>query len=199
MATFRKRGPYQWQAQVRKKGHPLQTKTFETRAAAETWARAIEVEMDQGVFVSRAEAQSTTLKDLLDRYLAEITPGKKGAAPEATRIRAFMRHPLAQRFLASIHGMDIARFRDERLRKVSSATVKRDLSILGHLFEVARREWGIHVHNPVRDIKPPTSGKGRDRRLQPGEETRLLKACSKARNPLAAPFRKGSWMGGLNL
>ena len=187
MATFRKRGPYQWQAQVRKKGHPLQTKTFETRAAAETWARAIEVEMDQGVFVSRAEAESTTLKELLDRYLAEITPGKKGAAPEATRIRAFMRHPLAQRFVARIHGMDIARFRDERLRKVSSATVKRDLSILGHLFEVARREWGIHVHNPVRDIKLPAGGKARDRRLQPGEETRLLEACREARNPWLLP------------
>ena len=60
IASFRKRGPYQWQAQVRKKGHPLQTKTFETRAAAEQWARAIEVEMDKGMFVSRAEAESTT-------------------------------------------------------------------------------------------------------------------------------------------
>ncbi len=188
MATLRKRGPYQWQAQVRKKGYPLHTKTFETRAAAETWARAIEVEMDQGVFVSRAEAESTTLKELLDRYLAEITPGKKGAAPEAARIRAFMRHPLAQRFVAGIHGMDIARFRDERLRKVSSATVKRDLSILGHLFEVARKEWGIHVHNPVRDIKPPASGKGRDRRLLPGEEIRLLAACRDARNPWLEPI-----------
>ena len=51
MATFRKRGPYQWQAQVRKKGQPAQSKTFETRAAAERWARAIEVEMDHGAFV----------------------------------------------------------------------------------------------------------------------------------------------------
>jgi hypothetical protein len=48
VATFRKRGPYQWQAQVREKGQPLQTKTFETRAIAEQWARAIEVEMDKG-------------------------------------------------------------------------------------------------------------------------------------------------------
>ena len=79
MATFRKRGPYQWQAQVRKKGYPLQTKTFETRAAAETWAQAIEVEMDKGVFVSRTEAESTTLKELLERYLMEVTPLKKGA------------------------------------------------------------------------------------------------------------------------
>ncbi len=74
MATFRKRGPYQRQAQARKKGHPLQTKTFDTRAAAETWARAIEYEMDQGLFASRAEAESTTLGELLERYLEEITP-----------------------------------------------------------------------------------------------------------------------------
>jgi hypothetical protein len=95
VATFRKRGPYQWQAQVRKKGQPLQTKTFETRALAEQWARAIEVEMDKGVFVSRAEAESTTLKELLERYLDEITPLKKGAASESNRLRALMRLPMA--------------------------------------------------------------------------------------------------------
>ena len=42
MATFRERGPYQLQARVRKKGHFSQTNTFETRAAAEQWAREIE-------------------------------------------------------------------------------------------------------------------------------------------------------------
>jgi integrase len=188
MASFRKRGPYQWQAQVRKLGQPLQSKTFETRAAAETWARAIEVEMDKGVFVSRAEAEATTLKELLKRYLEEVTPLKKGAAPEANRVRAFMRHPLARRFVAGIRGMDIASYRDERLRVVSSATVKRDLSILGHLFEVARREWGIQTHNPVRDIKLPANGRPRDRRLQAGEELNLITACRKARNPWLLPI-----------
>ncbi|VAW74281.1 hypothetical protein MNBD_GAMMA15-1810, partial [hydrothermal vent metagenome] len=136
MATFRKRGPWQWQAQVRKKGQPLQTKTFETRAHAEQWARAIEVEMDKGVFISRAEAESTTLKELLERYLVEVTPLKKGAAAETNRLRVFMKHPLAGRFVAGIRGVDIARARDERLQKVSSSTVKRDLVLLGHVFEV---------------------------------------------------------------
>jgi len=124
MASFRKRGPYQWQAQVRKRGHPLQTKTFETRAQAEQWARAIEVEMDKGVFVSRAEAESTTLEELLERYLAEVTPLKKGTEPETNRLRMYMRHSLAQRFVAGIRGVDIARWRDGRLRKVTSSTVK---------------------------------------------------------------------------
>ena len=77
MASFRKRGAYQWQAQVRKKGQPLQSKTFETRAGAEQRARASAVEMDEGVYVSRPEAESTTLKELLERCLAEAAPSLK--------------------------------------------------------------------------------------------------------------------------
>ena len=188
MATFRKRGPYQWQAQVRKKGQPLQSKTFETRADAERWARLIEVEMDKGVYVSRAEAEATPLNNLLERYLLEVTPLKKGAAPESNRLRAFMRHPLASRIVAGIRGVDIARFRDERLRKVSSASARKDLVLLGHVFEVARKEWGIHVHNPVRDIRLPPNGRPRDRRLRAGEELRLLAACKEARNPWLLPI-----------
>jgi integrase len=193
VATFRKRGPYQWQAQVRKKGQSLQTKTFETRARAEQWARAIEVEMDQGVFVSRAEAETTTLSELLKRYLMEITPLKKGAAPETARILALLRHPMAQHVVASIRGIDIARYRDERLGKVRPGTVKRDLVILSHLFEVARKEWGIQVHNPVRDIQIPSDSRARDRRLESSdnghdsEEACLLAACRRARNPYLLP------------
>ena len=116
MATFRKRGPYQWQAQIRQKGQPLQTKTFETRAAAEQWAREVEYQMDRGTFVSRAEAESTTLMELLERYRNEVTPLKKGAASESARIRALLRHPLAQRIVAGIRGVDIASYRCNRPR-----------------------------------------------------------------------------------
>ncbi len=35
MATIRKRGPYQWEARIRKKGYPTQSKTFETKKDAE--------------------------------------------------------------------------------------------------------------------------------------------------------------------
>jgi len=131
-------------------------------------------------FVSRAEAESTTLRELLERYKEEITPLKKGAAPESARIRAFLKYPLAYRIVASIRGVDIARYRDARLKKVSPATVKRELVIISHLLEVARKEWGIQVTNPVRDIKLPPHSKARERRLQTGhdseksEESRLL-------------------------
>ncbi len=40
----------------------------------------------------------------------------------------------------------------------------------------------------MRDIKLPAGGRRRDRRLQPGEETRLLRACSQARNRWLLPL-----------
>ena len=127
MSAIRKRGTGQWQAQVRRRGYPLQSKTFSTRAAAERWAKSLEVEMIQGSFVSRVEAESTTLHELLERYISEVSPLKKGADAEIIRLKALSRHPLASRFVATLRTADIAQYRDLRLRAVSTATVRREL------------------------------------------------------------------------
>jgi len=44
MATLIKRGDAQWQAKVRKKGYPVQSKTFKAKARAAQWARTVESE-----------------------------------------------------------------------------------------------------------------------------------------------------------
>jgi integrase len=194
MASFRKRGSSGWQAQVRRKGYPAQSKSFSTRAAAVQWVRSIEYEMDQGLFVSRNEAETTTVGELLHRYLAEYTPQKKGAGPESCRIRALLRHPIAKRFIGTVRGVDMARYRDERLQKVTPGSLRRELTILSQLFEVSRKEWGIYVHNPVRDIKLPAENSARNRRLQDAEhgseseETILFAACRQSRNPYLLPI-----------
>lgn len=196
MASFRKRKSGRWQAQVRKKGYPTQTKSFRCKAAAAQWVRSIEYEMDQGLFMPRNEAETTTVADQLRRYLKECTPHKRGAGPEACRIRALLRDPLAQRIIASVRGVDIAQYRDGRLDKVSPGSVRRELSILSQVFEMSRKEWGIYVHNPVRDIKLPAENSPRDRRLEVdrdgsgSEETRLFAACRKCRNPHLLPIVK---------
>jgi hypothetical protein len=64
--------------------------------------------------------------------IAESVPEEQqeGAEPETTRLRLMMRHPLAHRFVAGIRGVDIARWRDKRVPRVTPATVKRDLVCL---------------------------------------------------------------------
>ncbi|MCP4077192.1 MAG: hypothetical protein GY744_13530 [Gammaproteobacteria bacterium] len=72
MATITKRGDGQWQSKVRKKGYPVQSKTFTTKAQADRWSRHVESEMDRGIFLSTTEAENTRLCDLIDRYKMEI-------------------------------------------------------------------------------------------------------------------------------
>jgi hypothetical protein len=140
-----------WQARVRRRGYPPQTCTFDTKAKAEAWAATVESEMARGVFVSRAEAENTTLGEALDRYVIEIVPRKKNAAREACRCSQMKTHPLARHPLASIRGKDVAAFIHERQAKGAGAnTVRLDLALLSHVFEMCRTAWGMEgVVNPV--------------------------------------------------
>lgn len=177
MASIYKRGPYQWQALIRRKGFETQARVFNTKAEAEAWAAIIESEMGRGVFVSQKEAENTTLSKALDRYEREVTVKKKGHQ-EKNLIKRWKAHPLAKRFLATIQGKDIAEYRDVRLNEVSPNTVRLDLALLSHLFTIAVKEWGMSgLVNPVMQTRKPKLPQGRDRRLLPGEEEKILSAC----------------------
>ena len=133
MAAIQKRGDLQWRARIRRRGYPVQTKTFTTRAEAEAWSKQIESEMDRGVFVSRAEAEGTTLAEALDRYLHEITPTKKPSTQmrEKDRVAVLASHPLARRSLASIKGSDIATFiRARQAEGLGANAIRLDLALL---------------------------------------------------------------------
>lgn len=171
MASIRNRGDLQWQARVSRKGYPSQVKTLNSRAEAVAWARSVENEMDRGVFISRAEAEKTSLSEALDRYLSEVTVHKKGRQQETGRIARWKKHDLSKRSLASLRGADFAKYRDERKEaNKSSNTIRLELALIGHLFETARKEWGMEgLMNPIRNIRMPSSSHNRERRLEHGE------------------------------
>ncbi len=201
MAYFRKRSGA-WEASIEKKGVPRISRTFDTKSEAETWAATIESEIGRGVFVSRKEAESTTLSDALDRYEREISSEKKGHKREKTRITIWKTHPLSKRFLASIRGSDMASYRDERIKSGYSAnTIRLELAIISHLFEIARKEWGMEgLLNPVKAIRMPSPSSGRDRRLHPGELDKLLESLSEemgqiVRFALETAMRRGELAG----
>ena len=187
MATIRQRGNH-WQCIVKRKGYPIQTKTFDLKKDAEKWARQQERSIDAGEWVDRTEAQQTTLDELLDRYGREVSCTKLGSKAESYRINQFKRSALAKYSPASINSQMIAAWRDARLKEVSSGTVLRELQLLGHLFTVAMREWGIALHsNPVSLIRKPGPGQPRDRILNSAQRAALLVACANCRNPWIKP------------
>ncbi len=109
MATLEKRGDY-WRAKIRRKGYPIQSRSFDTKVQAEKWARDIENDMDKNVFVDRTESEKNTLRVVLARYHDEVTPLKRGASAEAPRLRAMMLRPIAELKIAALSSTHIAKW-----------------------------------------------------------------------------------------
>jgi integrase len=117
------------------------------------------------------------LMPIVDRYVEEVTPTKKGESQERYRANHFRKTKLADMQLNKITGEVVAKYRDARLKEVSANTVRLELAFLSVVFEQCRKEWGFAVSNPIRQIRIPKPGKPRQRRLEAGEEGALLKAC----------------------
>lgn len=181
MPSIKKRGDFQWRAQIRLKGHPPLSKTFETYTDAKDWARDIERDMRRGLFIDRREAETTTLLEMLKKYEEEVTPRKKSKDREKTRIARWKAHKLASCSLAGIKPKDIAAFRDERRKlKLAENTIRLDIALISSVFEHCRKDWGIEVENPCRKIKLPGGSKKRERRVSAEEEAALLEYLPKA-------------------
>ena len=74
---------------------------------------------------------------------------------------------------------EIASYRDIRLKEVSPASLKRELTILSRVLTVASKDWGISIpQNPVKMISLPKADKARTRRLETGEKERLLQGAN---------------------
>ena len=76
-----KRGPHQFQVKIRRNGAKV-SRTFETLKAAQSW-RAVQVgKIVADDYVDRRKEKRTKLHDVLERYLNDVTPNKKGSRQE---------------------------------------------------------------------------------------------------------------------
>lgn len=193
MATLVKTPSDTWKAVIRRTGWPTTSKTFRTKRDAEDWARRTEDEMVRGVFIQRSASERLTLEVALKRYLAEVTPTKaaKTQQSEASSAKTLIAS-LGKYSLAALNPEIISSYRNARLAEpsrrggsISSNTVRLELALLSHLFTVAIKEWHMGLpFNPVLNIRKPSPGEGRNRRLAADEEHRLLAAINAHCNPM---------------
>lgn len=193
MATISRRGDLQWQAKVRRKGFPVQSRTFMYREDAEKWARTLERELETSGFIDRREADKNTLRAILEKYRDEVTPSKKSAEVEAIKIGVILKDAILPELkMSAITSVAVAAWRDRRLAQVTGGTVNREIDILSSALNHARREWGIHVENPIPYVKRPDKARARERRLSPDEEAYLFAALDEGERKADGTFGKGA-------
>ena len=150
----------------------------------------------------------TSLKDLIELYLKEVTdkrPGKQSRVTERSRLERFMRdeNELCAYAAINLTPEHFEAYRDRRLKQpaanqkkksdtvklISPGTVKRELTLLKRVIDYRLRRLGLNS-NPVNtfDVTRPVVNDERDIRLTKKEIKRLFNACAEARNPWLLPF-----------
>ena len=181
MATYTKRTGQRgtrWEARIRKKGYPTKTKTFSLKADAENWAIHTERSLERGNY--NCEVQS--LGDVLKQYANDVTPNKRGAEQELFRIGKLLRNSLSNIRLSELKATDIVKYRDQRLHEVTPTSVLKELILLNHCLDTAKKEWGVNLPiNALHDVRRPKPNPQRDRRLDVQVFKQLLISCSEER------------------
>jgi len=177
MATIRKVGT-RWRVEIRRKGVRM-SEYFNTKSQADRWAAQTELGVIEG---STNKESNKTLGDVLRRYADEVTPRKLTADKEAMRIAFILTDPIANIKLIDLANADIADWRDRRLasfirsskgailnKKVSPATVRRELTIIRAALNYCINNWGWLNKSPMAGIDMPPDSPARDRLISDQE------------------------------
>jgi len=194
MAYIQKRktqkGKASYRVQVRLKGHPTQTATFERKTDAKKWAQQTESAIQEGRHFKTTEAKKHTLGELIDRYLSDELPKKSEIMKKQTVQFLWWKDKIGEHSLSNITPALIAEHRDKLFKeptptgtKRSPSTVNRYLAALSHALNVAVKEWGWLDDSPMRKINRLKEPKGRVRFLDEQERTALLATCKATKHP----------------
>jgi integrase len=172
-----------YRAEVRVKGYPRLSQTFDRQSEAMRWAEDTEKALRNGGYVGNTPPNDMLFDDALNKYLAETSSKKAESTHRRELYQSRSLHYFAGRTLKEITPVQAAQFREKRSAEVQPATVIKDLNLLSHIYTTAIREWGVETTNPVSIIRKPKTPPGRLRFLTSAEIVRLLEESKKGHRP----------------
>ena len=195
MATITKRkgkGGTTYKVQIRMKGQPPETATFDRLTDAKKWAADTESAISAGRHFGVARRRS--FADLADKYEDSFTATLKSSEARRGHM-AYWRSAFTGMVLADITPAVVATERDKLATlapkrgrgtqagaTLTPATVNRYLATLSACFTFARKELHWIERNPCAAITKPSENNERVRYLSDDERTKLLAACKASRN-----------------
>lgn len=193
MSTIRQRrtkdGSVRYQVQIRVRGFPLVTATFDRLTDARTWSARTESELKLAARLPQLEARRHTLADAIDRYAQTHLPRKAPRTIPTQRCHlAFWRDALGRFTLDQLTTARIAAIRDTLTAAgKTTTTTNHYLTSLSAVLTVAVNEWSWIETNPARKIPRLQEPPGRVRFLSDDELERLLAAARADASPYLFP------------
>jgi integrase len=197
MATIRKliskrTDKVHYNVQIRVKGYPSESATFDRLTDAKAWAAEIEGAMRRGRYFTAGEAKRVTLGQTIGRYITEMLPGKKDQAMTRQRLE-YWKAELGSLPLSEVTPLAINKVRDKLMKTPiearrnrghnrSGATVNRYLMALAAVYRACVKDWHLLPESPTKSVSKRPETAGRVRYLTNDEEVRLLDACKASKS-----------------
>ena len=177
-------------ATVRVKGFPALARTFDTKGEAKIWAADVEKNMRMGRYQDVRSAEKIVLAEAIARYLSQVSSAKRPNSERRDKdsARAILTGLGCEISLSELTPQRLAAYRDTRTTQVSPSTIQKEFALLSHMFNVARREWGIPVTNPVLEVSRPKIRNNRTRFLTKEEAQKLLDTAKTSKNKKLFPY-----------
>ncbi len=181
MATIIKRKG-KWQVKIRRTNFKQLSRTFITKDNAIKWARETENKVEKGLFEDLSQANSISLKEILQEYLAQVTMKKKGWRTEKYKINKLCRHDIAKTKLSKLTPLLILKFREEISQDLNPSTVNKYTTLINVSIKYARQILGIYIpNNPCEFIKRLKEPEFQGEVITYEEEERLLKNAKRSK------------------
>jgi integrase len=192
MASIKQYRGKTWRAIIRRKGFPVQSKTFESKRDAEAWVVSVEARMGVSQFdpLQLKSARSTTVKDLFERYEKEVGPSLRGRNSLGVIRRLIRDADFMPLVLSKITPQDIRQWRDDRVKEIQPQSVHRELNSISGVFTHAIKEWNVPLsENPCHLVSRfKGADKPRDKRWSESDTKKLLDAVGWAADK---PLKEG--------
>jgi integrase len=175
--------------QVFKRG-VRKSKSFDTKAAAQVWARRLEAELDAGEAGGHV-ASRETVGALIERYVREVKPAKRWGRTKDDSL-ALLRTELGSLTPKELTPQQVIAYAQKRAKSgAGPVTVGMELTYLGGVLRIARAVWRLDVANPVPDAREALKllgmvGKSRSRdRVATEAEIAKVKLAWRSEVPVA--------------
>jgi len=179
---LRKNGKKIFRVEVRIKGNPTLSKSFEKRSDALDWAKQQEVQIKQGHLIN-LEADRQTISAIINSYLEDVVSKmRRSSKSNYTKQLEWFDKRIGKLSLRKLTPALIIQLRkilqteDSTRGKRSVATCNRYLAALSSCCSYAV-EQQILEENPCRKVKKLTEPRGRTRFLDEQEHEKLIAAC----------------------
>lgn len=180
MASIKQYRGKTWRAIIRRKGFPVQSKTFASKKDAEAWAASVESRLGVSQFdgLQLKAAKTMTVRDVFERYEREVAPNFKGRNSLGILKRVIRDAAFMDLVLSKITPLDIWQWRDDRAQDIQPQSVHRELNTISGVFTHAIKEWGVPLaSNPCHSVSRfKGADKSRDKVWSPADVTTLLDA-----------------------